>query len=190
MHEVRLELVCLENADLNPYSSCKSHPQHVTLAGGSGVCAQLWRHVFRPNGVVHAALELLKFCPSCSGDHGYVGGCPACIQVGECIKFNDFLCRKSAFAIGDHLLKQLQKTEVYKTNMNEKYQRKDEVDCSNNRKRSDCSEVLSPRRKRRQGALRAAKDIKSAQQRQTVVGRPSWPMDHSDAISQLKIQEE
>jgi ATP-dependent helicase YprA (DUF1998 family) len=126
----------------------------MTLAGGSGVCAQLWRHIF---------------CPSCSNDNGYVGGCPACIQVGECLKFNDFLCRKSAFVIGDHLLKRLQKTDVYKTN----------IDCLD-RKRSNCSQMSSPRRNRRQEALRAAKDLKSAQRRQTVVGRPSWPMDHSD----------
>lgn len=155
----------------------------VALAGGSGICAQLWKYVFRPEGVIHAALDLLRSCPSCSEDDCYVGGCPACIQAGECMKFNDFLCKESAFMIGQHLLKRLEKTELYKTNMEENKGKRDPIENSDpdgRKRKSDSETSSSPRRRRRQRAMRVAKDIESAQRRQTVVGRPSWPMDGSD----------
>ncbi|KAG7355412.1 DEAD/DEAH box helicase domain protein [Nitzschia inconspicua] len=175
-------------------------------AGGSGICAELWKFVFRPRGVLHAALELLEHCPSCSEDRGYVGGCPACIQAGECIKFNDFLCKRSALTIGRHLLKRMEQTELYQANMMKK--ERDDADDNGRegkhgerRKRSGGSDCLagslssssssSPRRKRRQRQLRAAKDhLEGAQRRQTVVGRPSWPMDPSgDGPSRYEQQE-
>lgn len=168
---------------------------HLTIslpkAGGSGICAQLWKFVFQPNGVIHAALDLLESCPSCSDDRGYVGGCPACIQAGECIKFNDFLCKRSAYVIGTHLLKRMEQTELYKANViaaaaesekrsAEHQQQTDNPDNEKGKRRtmSNLEVEESPRRKRRQRAMRAAKDIEGAQRRQTVVGRPGWPMDH------------
>lgn len=163
-------------------------------AGGSGICAQLWKHVFKPKGLVQAAVELLESCPSCADDRGYVGGCPACIQAGECIKFNDFLCKSSALKIGKHLLARMQKTEIYK--MNEKEFQQESVgsatshDGDGDRPRSvkklreNDAGMTSPRRKKRQRAMRAAKDIENARQRQTVVGRPSWPLDRTDGPDQ------
>lgn len=63
-------------------------------AGGAGTCNQLWKHLFMPDGLLHAALALLETCPSCSIDSDYQGGCPACIQAGQCLKFNQDLHRK------------------------------------------------------------------------------------------------
>jgi DEAD/DEAH box helicase domain-containing protein len=84
-------------------------------AGGSGICSHLWKSVFVPNGLVERAIQLLEGCPSCSGDAGYQGGCPACLQFGECIKFNDFLCKSSGLIIAKHLLHRLKQTDLYQT---------------------------------------------------------------------------
>jgi DEAD/DEAH box helicase domain-containing protein len=159
-------------------------------AGGSGIVAQLWHHVFKPDGIIQAAIDLLETCLSCSDDRGYSGGCPACIQMGECIKFNDFLCRKSALTIAQHMLGRMQETELYKKNENE-FKPSEERDEANSgmcksvsetatRKRMASKEVMSPRRSKRERAMRVAKDIGSARQRQVVVGRPTWPLDRSD----------
>ena len=91
---------------------------HVT-AGGSGITAQSWKFVFQPKGLIQAAVDLLECCSSCSEDRGYDGGCPACIQAGECIKFNDFLSKSSALIIGKILLKRMEQTELYKLNKKE-----------------------------------------------------------------------
>jgi len=164
-------------------------------AGGSGICAQLWKFVFVPNGLIQAAIRLLQDCPSCSMDAGYEGGCPACIQVSECSKFNDFLCKSSALIIGNHLMKRLKQTDLYKKNARELgNDRGNDGEETNNGENSyitkpqpevsrcieDTSDVLSPRRKAREKAMRKAKDISSARERLVVVGRPSWPMDRSD----------
>jgi DEAD/DEAH box helicase domain-containing protein len=162
-------------------------PTRVTIfdarAGGSGICAQLWKSVFIPNGLVEAAMDLLEDCPSCSADKGYDGGCPACLQAGECIKFNDYLCKSSGLRIAKHLLKRLKETETYKRNAKEDESQKviyagDLIAGAGSQK--EIKKVTSPRRKKRERAMRTAKDISSARSRQVVVGRPSWPMDQTD----------
>ena len=152
-------------------------------AGGSGITAQLWKCVFIPGGLLEAAIDLLDSCPSCSEDVGYTGGCPACIQAGECIKFNDFLCKSSALIIAKHMLQRIQKTEIYKRNetnqMNESSV--DDASVSTMPTTKKVTEyVASPRREKRKRAMRSAMDNNSARQRQLVIGRPSWPMDISD----------
>jgi hypothetical protein len=78
----------------------------------------------------------------------------------------------------------MKQTDFYRSSSQEEEMMWDEDDekkvCSGGRKRSSDLEAVSPRRKRRQRALRVAKDIEGARRRQTVVGRPSWPMDQSD----------
>lgn len=146
-------------------------------AGGSGITAQLWKSIFQSKGLVQAAIDLLGHCPSCADDVGYTGGCPACIQAGECIKFNDFLCRSSALIIAKHMLKRMEKTESYKQNLKEQMQQRD-----NHKKRTNRDGFSSPRRENRKRAMRSAMDIDAAKQRQLVIGRPSWPMDRSEGI--------
>ena len=123
-------------------------------AGGSGIVAQLWQHVFKPDGIIQAAIDLLDTCSSCSDDRGYTGGCPACIQVGECIKFNDFLCKKSALVIARHMLSRIESTDLYKKNesagQNNSEGENDDDDNDSTerpRKRTLPKEVTSPRRK-------------------------------------------
>jgi len=167
-------------------------PTKVTVfdarAGGSGICSQLWKSVFIPDGILEKALVLLEDCPSCSDDRGYEGGCPACLQAGECIKFNDFLSKSSGLVIGKHMLKRLKETDAYKENSRKV---KDMVRVSDDgENRTDSSipalkDVCSPRRKKRERAMRQAQGKVSKQDRQVVVGRPSWPMDRSDGPRQV-----
>lgn len=156
-------------------------------AGGSGITAQLWKTIFQPKGLVQAAIDLLGTCPSCSDDVGYTGGCPACIQAGECIKFNDFLCRSSALIIAKHMLQRMEKTELYKRNLKVHMQTDEEKSSSSTKeylgkKRTNSETFSSPRREKRKRAMRAAMDIDVAKQRQLVIGRPSWPMDRSEGV--------
>ena len=168
-------------------------PTRVTIfdarAGGSGICAQLWKSVFIPNGILEAALGLLEECPSCSDDANYDGGCPACLQAGECIKFNDFLSKSSGLVIAKHMLSRLKETDAYKQNERETNSQeeacRDESDSSSKFARiTTVKDVSSPRRKKRERAMRNAQDISSARDRQVVVGRPSWPMDRSNCPRQ------
>ncbi|VEU36400.1 unnamed protein product [Pseudo-nitzschia multistriata] len=151
-------------------------------AGGSGITAQLWKSIFRPNGLVEAAIDLLESCPSCVDDAGYTGGCPACIQAGECIKFNDFLCRSSGLIIARHMLRRLEKTERYKLAMEEHAESDVEMVEDDRKKRKENRPFASPRREKRRRAMRAAMDIDATKPRQLVIGRPSWPMDCCDSI--------
>ena len=164
-----------------------------TRAGGSGICAQLWKCVFTPNGILERALNLLEECPSCSDDVTYDGGCPACLHAGECIKFNDYLSKSSGLVIGKHMLKRLKETKEYKrakevlsANDEMDVRSNDENDCTKVRRSITAKDVTSPRRKRRERAMRKAKDLVCAGDRQVVVGRPSWPMDRSDGPRQEK----
>jgi DEAD/DEAH box helicase domain-containing protein len=129
--------------------------------------------------LIQAAIDLLECCSSCSDDRGYDGGCPACIQAGECIKFNDFLSKSSALIIGKNLLKRMEQTEVYKLNKNE-----NDAVGNNEEKKHVATYIASPRTIKRQRILRAARDMEPARQRQMVIGRPSWPMDRSDGPPQ------
>lgn len=141
--------------------------------GGSGICAQLWKYVFIDNGLVEAAIGLLDSCPSCSEDTHYGGGCPACIHVGECLKFNDFLCKSSGLIIARHLLSRLKQTKVYRDSR--------QIDSP---RLEPSVGFTSPRRKAQERAMRSAMSIPKANQRQVVVGRPSWPMDRNDGPAQ------
>uniref|UniRef100_A0A7S4AD27 Helicase C-terminal domain-containing protein n=1 Tax=Pseudo-nitzschia australis TaxID=44445 RepID=A0A7S4AD27_9STRA len=158
-------------------------------AGGSGITAQLWKSIFTPRGLVQAAVDLLQTCPSCADDAGYTGGCPACIQAGECIKFNDFLCKSSALIIARHMLQRLEKTELYKQKVKEQLNEEfgdgvhSQLDSNVSRdelkKKKERDSFSSPRSEKRRKAMRVAMDIDTARQRQLVIGRPSWPMDRS-----------
>jgi DEAD/DEAH box helicase domain-containing protein len=179
------------------------HPTRITLfdsrAGGSGICAQLWKAMFQPNGLLEAAIDLLDKCPSCSsGDpsSGYAGGCPACLQSGHCPVFNDFLSKSSGLAIAKLLLKLLKQTDFFKENTttlaNKEVALTDvsmttaSPTASPSRKKvarkseSGVDVTWSPRRKARALAMQKAKDLPAARDRQIVVGRPSWPMDQSE----------
>ena len=182
------------------------NPTRVTIfdarAGGSGISSQLWKHVFIPNGLVHSAIDLLESCASCNADRGYEGGCPACIQYGECIKFNDYLCKAKGLVIAKRLLERIQKTDLYKANCNidtaetctdneiegaslEEIQPSESSSPATpvkSRKRDE-TDLSSPRQSARAKALRTAKNMASARDRQLVIGRPSWPMDRSNGPS-------
>lgn len=166
------------------------HPTRLCIfdarAGGSGICAQLWKSVFIENGLIEAAIDLMETCSSCSDDHGYSGGCPACLQAGECIKFNDYLCKSSGLIVAKHLLKRLKQTDLYQHSMKQKAEAGgiDDSETPQKLARTGGSpDIASPRRKARERALRSAKDIQGASERQMVVGRPSWPMDRSEGTS-------
>jgi ATP-dependent helicase YprA (DUF1998 family) len=177
-------------------------------AGGSGICSELWKHVFIPNGLVHSAIDLLESCASCNGDRGYHGGCPACIQFGECIKFNDFLCKTKGLLIAKRLLERIQKTDLYKANCNieaaepctgneiegESLKEVQPSESSSpatavKSRTRDETDLSSPRRIARAKALRTAKNMASARDRQLVIGRPSWPMDRSNGPSESRDHE-
>ena len=160
-------------------------------AGGSGITAQLWKSIFRKKGLIQAAIDLLGACPSCDDDEEYTGGCPACIQMGECLKFNDFLCRSSALIIAQHMLKRIEKTEIYKQNLQEETQIIEDSETNigglaqlgdRGKKKVNRRDFASPRREKRKRAMRAAMDIDVAKKRQLVIGRPSWPMDRSNGV--------
>ena len=169
------------------------NPTRVTIfdarPGGSGVCSQLWKHVFVPNGLIDAAVDLLRKCPSCSSDVGYYGGCPGCIQFGECIKFNDFLCKEKALAIGKHLLKRIQQLDIYKAKSKKMEDNMGEDSEEEHMKEPECT-ISSPRRRKRARAMQAAKDIAKSQDRQLVIGRPSWPMDGAAGDATHRLRQE
>ena len=149
-------------------------------AGGAGTCSQLWKFLFMPNGLLDAALSLLQNCPSCSLYSDYQGGCPACIQSGQCLKFNQDLSRSAGVLIAKRMLDRIKQTSLYKRNY-ELYASSKEFKRCRYRTReeslSTAAEISSPRRKARAAKLRDAKKLKSARKRDVVVGRPSWPMD-------------
>lgn len=144
-------------------------------AGGDGTCNQLWKYIFMPDGLLDAALDLLQNCPSCSLQSDYQGGCPACIQAGQCLKFNQDLSRSAGMVIARRMLDRIRTTDLFKKN-SELVGRKEESGDIERPKRK-AEQMTSPRRKARAAALRNAKNLKSARQRDVVVGRPSWPLD-------------
>lgn len=151
-------------------------------AGGSGNSAQLFKHLFVPDGLLEAAIDLMASCPQCQGDHGYVGGCPACLQFGQCLKFNAFLNRTAAILIGERLLKRIQETERYKKNAEDL-----QIDHSDGKPRAELplsperrrgkANITSPRRAARAKAFRIAKEVRPTKSCEVVFGRPSWPAD-------------
>lgn len=150
-------------------------------AGGAGTCSQLWNFLFMPDGLLKAALDLLESCPSCSLDSDYQGGCPSCIQAGQCLKFNQDLSRRAGLLIAKRVLDRIKETALYNKNC-ERLGRGndfsvDECSAEGENKAVPTTPITSPRRKARAAALRDAKNLKSARERQIVVGRPTWPLD-------------
>eukprot|EP00557_Chaetoceros_sp_GSL56_P009931 CAMPEP_0176482538 /NCGR_PEP_ID=MMETSP0200_2-20121128/3429_1 /TAXON_ID=947934 /ORGANISM="Chaetoceros sp., Strain GSL56" /LENGTH=1289 /DNA_ID=CAMNT_0017878861 /DNA_START=172 /DNA_END=4038 /DNA_ORIENTATION=+ len=133
-------------------------------AGGAGTSAQLWKHIFKPGGVLEAAIDLLSECPSECHKKTYKGGCPGCIQAVPCINFQEDLCKKTGLLIAKRVLSRIKMTNKYQ---------------NNTRTTTTSFEVCSPRRRKRERALRKASDLESARKRSIVVGRPSWPADTS-----------
>lgn len=153
-------------------------------AGGSGTCAQLWPFLFKPGGLLDAAIDLLENCSSCSLDSGYGGGCPACLHSGQCLKFNQDLSRPAGAVVAKRMLERIKNTDLYKQNSKapiaENRLQSDMSCCGSDdesRKTTPGDDMSSPRRKARAVALRDAKYLKAARERQIVVGRPSWPLD-------------
>ena len=149
-------------------------------AGGSGTCAELWKSLFMPNGLLEAAIKLLKDCLVCSQcvDDSYDGGCPACLQSGQCVKFNQFLSRSAALVIGKRMLKRLQLTSLYQRNAS--WSNANKLDLRENIERTiEDSDNNTPRKKARTHALRNAM-VKSTGERLFVVGRPTWPTDEEN----------
>jgi DEAD/DEAH box helicase domain-containing protein len=134
-------------------------------AGGSGACERLWNAFFRPNSIMEAAIELLEDCSSCSNHAGYDSGCPACLHASNCMKFNMHLSRSAGAKIGRRILSRLQESQPFL----------DFVESSMNGAAS--KKQLTPRREARRRAVKKAKELHSANERQFVVGRVSWPLD-------------
>lgn len=155
-------------------------------AGGSGNCAQLFKHLFVPDGLLEAAIDLMESCSQCRGERNYDGGCPACLHFGQCLKFNQDLNRTAAIHIGRRVLKRIQGTERYKANErqldqeNKDQEQNDagghEIPLSPDRRRN-VNNVSSPRRNARAKALRFAMEVKPTKEREVILGRPSWPTD-------------
>eukprot|EP00977_Amphora_coffeiformis_P019389 scaffold7213_cov166-Amphora_coffeaeformis.AAC.5 len=136
-------------------------------AGGSGSCERLWKHFFAPeNNIVDAAIDLLVNCESCVGDEGYEGGCPACLHASQCLKFNMNLSRSAAIVVGRRMLERIKLTDLYKNN--------EKMWLETKKPPLSPSRNLTPRRKARYNALKKAKEMKMAQSRQFIVGRPSF----------------
>lgn len=136
-------------------------------AGGSGACERLWKHFFVPhNNILDAALDLLNKCDTCINDEGYEGGCPACLHAPQCLKFNMHLCRSAAIVIGNRVFDRIKTTSLYKANEKAWNETKQLAPSP--------SRTLTPRRKARYQAMKKAKEMRSAQTRQYVVGRPSF----------------
>ena len=163
-------------------------------AGGAGITSRLWRHFFRPDGVLSSAIELLEHCSTCSDESGFKGGCPGCIQSVPCINFHEDLSRPAGLRIARRLLKRIEQTALYKENAKalhvakEKEEHGANDDEGNGVNTSTSSGATpdrptnkvtedTPRRLARKRALEFAKDLESAKKRSVVVGRPSWPAD-------------
>jgi DEAD/DEAH box helicase domain-containing protein len=151
-------------------------------AGGSGNCAQLFKHIFVPGGLLHTAVELMENCGHCQEDpdRGYQGGCPACVHFGQCLKFNQHLNRIAAVHIGKRLLKRVEQTTLFKENAARfisEGRRDGAIERTPLSPESSGQKLQTPRRKARERALREAKQIKPTKERGVVLGRPSWPTD-------------
>lgn len=133
-------------------------------AGGAGSSNQLWKHFFRPDGVLDAAIDLLSDCPLSCDSSTYKGGCPGCIQSVPCINFHEDLSRKAGLYIARRVLARIKKSNLYRLNCNVEDKE---------------TSVGTPRETARNKALENAADLVAARSRNIVVGRPSWAEDLS-----------
>ena len=108
-------------------------------------------------------------------EKGYDGGCPACVNASNCTNFNLFLSRSAGIVIGKRSLELIKRTDKYRHNMVS-------VDTTINTTTDEnivkSRKDLTPRRMKRHVALQNAKEMGSVSERQYVVGRVSWPLDH------------
>eukprot|EP00957_Ditylum_brightwellii_P189284 14406822-Ditylum_brightwellii.AAC.1 len=163
-------------------------------AGGAGTTAQLWRHFFQPNGMLSAAINLLEYCPSYCDESGFQGGCPACLQSVPCVIFHQNLSRRAGLHIARRMLGRIQQSELYRHNASAEQSRKKDEEITplpltpsspkHCKTPSSSTNDTTPRRLKRERALRNARDLVSAQKRQIVVGRPTWPMDQNEGNGQ------
>lgn len=149
-------------------------------AGGAGTSAQLWKHFFKPSGVLDAAIDLLSECPSCCQMGSYQGGCPGCIQSIPCVNFQSDLNRTAGLHIARRMLSRLQQSSLYQECCNakgKKILKGSDVSSPEFNSINRESDTISPRRQKRLKALQNASDLVSARKRNIVVGRPTWPTD-------------
>jgi DEAD/DEAH box helicase domain-containing protein len=146
-------------------------------AGGSGSSERLWKSLFYPNSILEAAVELLEECSSCCLDSGYDGGCPACLHASSCTKFNMHLSRSAGAVIGKRIIQRIQETDLYKQFASTVTDESSAQEGDGQPHSTQPEKPMTPRRKARSKALRSAKEMRSARDRQFVVGRPSWPLD-------------
>ena len=132
-------------------------------AGGSGSTERLWKSFFREQGIVDAAIALMEQCSSCSAEVNYNGGCPACLHAPNCLKFNNYLSRRSAIVIGKRLSERLRKSDHFQAITTAPVSE------------SNC--IGTPRRLKRKRALEQAKG--DSRDHGFVVGRASWPLDEA-----------
>ena len=135
--------------------------------GSNGACNQLWRHiasVFRDgdigSNIFSEAIKLLSSCEFCNDEFDL--GCTACICQTNCHIFNQRLSRKHGEAVGRHVMKRVVAA------------REAELETAANEK---VDKELTPRKRRREGALEEAKRLEVARSRQVVIGRPTWGPD-------------
>lgn len=155
-------------------------------AGGSGICAQLFNHIFVPNGLLDAAIDLMESCSQCRGGFGYEGGCPACLHFGYCISFNLHLNRVAAIQVGKRLLQRVQQTAMYSKNAERLTLENQSVPsyndtCETKDRPSVNTIVASPRRNARARALRNAKEVAPTKERNVVMGRATWPTERENS---------
>jgi len=136
-------------------------------AGGAGTSAQLWKHFFKPKGVLDAAIDLLSECPSCYETGSYKGGCPGCIQSIPCVNFQQDLNRNAGLQIARRMLARLQQSSLYRQH------------SSANVNIRSGEKYASPPELKRMKALHNASDLVSARKRNIVIGRPTWPTDEA-----------
>jgi ATP-dependent helicase YprA (DUF1998 family) len=148
------------------------HPTRITIfderAGGSGCVERIWKCFFQPENILEEAINLLEECSLCCSDSSYDGGCPACIHASNCLKFNMHMSRSAAIIIGKNMLRRIRETQIYQ----------DYTSLEQEGRKASLENDTTPRRKSRNKAMKEAKEMHSARQRQYVVGRPSWPLDN------------
>jgi len=150
-----------------------------STAGGNGCSAQLWSSMIKSNEILSAALELLEECDVCNASKNYHGGCPNCIHMSNCLKFNEGLHRGAAISLGRKLQSRVQQYISQSISISDRNVIPDGTSISGLR------QEVTPRKKRRLEALQNARDLVGARSRNIVVGRPTWPTDHIGILREL-----
>jgi DEAD/DEAH box helicase domain-containing protein len=146
--------------------------------GGLGICAQLWKSLFAPKGLLDFAIELLEHCTTCSGDTSYNGGCPACLQSVKCLNFNHHLSKQAGLVVAKRMRQRLDESGLFTYDATSTSSALcTSPDRATTSFKRGTSNANTPRRKARAKALDIAKDIQTARDRSIVVGRPAWPLD-------------